>query len=218
MHAAASYGHLDILAYLVSQGQSRSSLAIQYLHFPSAGGDVNIADEDGDTPLYTVENLQTARWLLEHGAILDRRNNEGVSVRALADYVTFLLITNACQPIEHLREDFPEVASYLHSRLDPSSCLLGPEVITSSPPSQHQQNMATEALTSSLMHSVNDIMGRAEAEGRDPDEELRQVVGRTVLEGVIVGYEMTADNEATYHSESGSPNGAKRPRTDDGSH
>lgn len=42
---------------------------------------MNVTDEDGDTPLYTVENLETARWLLDHGATLDRRNNEGVSVR-----------------------------------------------------------------------------------------------------------------------------------------
>jgi hypothetical protein len=87
--------------------------------------------------------------------------------------------------------------------------------MSSSQPSQHQQNIATEALTSSLMHSVNDIMERAEAEGRDPDEELRQIVGRTVLEGVMAGYEMTADSEAAHDSETGSPNGVKRPRTDD---
>ena len=67
------------------------------------------------------------------------------------------------------------------------------------------------------MHSVRGIMERAEGEGRDLDEELRQVVGRTVLEGVIAGYEMTADSEATHTSEAGSPNGVKRPRTD-GSH
>lgn len=45
------------------------------------GGDVNITDEDGDTPLYTVEDVATARWLVEHGAVVDRTNGEGVSVR-----------------------------------------------------------------------------------------------------------------------------------------
>ncbi|KAG0705656.1 ankyrin repeat-containing domain protein [Suillus ampliporus] len=178
MHAAASYGQLVTLAYLVSQG-----------------GDVDITDEDGDTPLYAVENIETARWLLDHGATLDRQNNEGVS------------------PIEHLREDFPETAAYLQSRLDPSSCLM-PEAMLPSQPSQHQQNIATESLTSSLMQSVHNIMQRAEADGQDPDEELRQVVGRTVLEGVITGYGMTTDSDAAHHSEVGSPNGVKRPRTD----
>jgi uncharacterized protein len=45
-----------------------------------AGGDVNITDEDGDTPLYTVENIETATWLVDHGAIVSRVNAEGVSV------------------------------------------------------------------------------------------------------------------------------------------
>lgn len=45
------------------------------------GGDVNIADSDGDTPLYTVENLETARFLVQHGAVVARHNNEGISVR-----------------------------------------------------------------------------------------------------------------------------------------
>lgn len=44
------------------------------------GGDVNITDNDGDTPLYTVETVETARFLVEHGAVVDRTNNEGISV------------------------------------------------------------------------------------------------------------------------------------------
>ena len=47
----------------------------------SLGGDVNTTDDDGDTPLYTVENVETARYLVEHGATVDRRNNEGIQVR-----------------------------------------------------------------------------------------------------------------------------------------
>jgi ankyrin repeat protein len=178
MHAAASYGQLDILAYLFSQG-----------------GNVNVTDGDGDTPLYAVENTETAQWLLDHGSTLNHQNNDGVS------------------PIEHLQEDFPEIAAYLQSRLNPSSCMM-PGAVTTSQPSQHQQNIATESLTSSLMQSVHDIMERSEADGRDPDEELRQVVGRTVLEGVIAGYEMTTDNDAAHNPEADSPNGVKRPRMD----
>lgn len=78
-------------------------------------------------------------------------------------------------------------------------------------PSQHQQNIASDELTSSLMRSVQDIMERAEAEGRDPDEELRQVVGRTVLEGVLTGYEMTTDEDGASRREDA--NGVKKPRT-----
>lgn len=44
------------------------------------GGDINLTDGDGDTPLYTVENIETAQWLIDHGALIDRRNTDGVSV------------------------------------------------------------------------------------------------------------------------------------------
>lgn len=45
------------------------------------------------------------------------------------------------------------------------------------------------------MASVEDIMQRAEAEGWDPEDELRRVVGRTVLEGVASGFQMTTEEE-----------------------
>ncbi|ELU40785.1 Ank domain-containing protein [Rhizoctonia solani AG-1 IA] len=65
MHAAASYGHIPILTYLISKG-----------------GDVNITDEEGDTPLYTAETVAVAQFLVEHGALVDVTNSEGVSVCA----------------------------------------------------------------------------------------------------------------------------------------
>ncbi|KAJ7274469.1 ankyrin repeat-containing domain protein [Mycena haematopus] len=153
MHAAASYGQLQVLEYLISRG-----------------GDVNVEDADGDTPLYTVENVQTARFLVDHGAVLDRHNSEGVS------------------PVDHLREEFSEVANYLQSVASPASA---PTIEIVQQPSQREQDIASEQLTAALMSSVEDIMQRAEAEGRDPEEELRQVVGRTVLEGVVTGYAMS---------------------------
>ena len=44
---------------------------------------MNVADNDGDTPLYTVESIRVARFLVEHGAVIDRRNKEGISVSLL---------------------------------------------------------------------------------------------------------------------------------------
>src|SRR6266852_7657461 len=53
-----------------------------------AGGNVNVSDEDGDTPLYTVENIETARFLVDNGADLTRRNNDGLTVcQALVVYI-----------------------------------------------------------------------------------------------------------------------------------
>jgi hypothetical protein len=63
MHAAASYAHTDLLEYLIS-----------------VGGDVNLRDDDGDTPLYVVESVEMARWLVERGADVGVVNEEGLSV------------------------------------------------------------------------------------------------------------------------------------------
>lgn len=175
MHAAASYGQLPVLSYLVSQG-----------------GDVNVIDEDGDTPLYTVENVETAQWLISHGAAIDRRNNEGIS------------------PADHLEEDFPDVAVFLRSQLTEQP--VAPSEIPISRPSQHQQDVASETLTLALMQSVQDIMRRAETDGTNPDEELRQAVSRAVLEGVLTGYEMSNQQD---RSEQDSEF-CKRPRTEGG--
>lgn len=60
MHAAASYGHVELLNYLIEQK-----------------GDVNIRDSDGDTPLHVCETVEVARVLLEHNADLFARNDEG---------------------------------------------------------------------------------------------------------------------------------------------
>lgn len=90
-------------------------------------------------------------------------------------------------------------------------------------PSQHAQEQASEALTSSLMNSVQDIMERAQREGRDPDAELREVVSRAVIQGVVTGYDMGQDAQdgerradEEDHANGQGVNGAKRSRTDEG--
>lgn len=63
-HAAASYAHLDLLEYLISKG-----------------GDINHPDSDGETPLFTVEAVEVAKWMIERGAKIDVKNHEGETVR-----------------------------------------------------------------------------------------------------------------------------------------
>jgi hypothetical protein len=69
MHAAASYAHTDLLEYLISKG-----------------GDINLRDDDGDTPLYVVESLEMARWMIERGADWGLVNEEGLSVSRLFSF------------------------------------------------------------------------------------------------------------------------------------
>lgn len=67
MHAAASYGHTDLLRYLVNE----------------CNGDINIQDTDGDTPLHVVEDLKTAKVIVgELKANYKIKNSEGQTALA----------------------------------------------------------------------------------------------------------------------------------------
>lgn len=67
------------------------------------GGDVNVTDSDGDTPLYVVENIETAKWLTDHGAVIDRQNLEGQTVSyamgALICITALTIVRCSPQPI-----------------------------------------------------------------------------------------------------------------------
>ncbi|KAJ3114871.1 hypothetical protein HDU96_001532 [Phlyctochytrium bullatum] len=60
IHAAASYGHIGLLEYLLANG-----------------GDPNVTDNDGDTPLFFSEIASIANCLLQHGADATIRNHDG---------------------------------------------------------------------------------------------------------------------------------------------
>ncbi|KAF8322540.1 ankyrin [Clavulina sp. PMI_390] len=189
MHAAASYGHIELLEYLISRG-----------------GDVNVTDEDGDTPIYTVESVQVAQWLVDHGAMVDRRNNEGVS------------------PIEHLEEEFPEVSAHLRSTLTASnptnaSSQTSNIAPASQLPSEHATEVASERLTADLLASVRELASASavnpDGTTREPtEEEIRAAVERVVLQGVVTGHEMgraaASSNETDVGSNGGTSLGPRR--------
>lgn len=63
IHAAVSYGHIELLRYLISKG-----------------GDINIQDSDGDTPLHHAETVDVAKILInEFKANYKLKNSEGLT-------------------------------------------------------------------------------------------------------------------------------------------
>lgn len=58
-------------------------------------------------------------------------------------------------------------------------------------------------------------MERSAREGTDPDEELREAVSKTVIEGVITGHELGEAANAARREDVGHDE-TKRPRTCDG--
>ena len=63
LHAAASWNHPEILSYLVEHG-----------------GDINITDDDGETPLFVVETVAIARLVVQLGGNPSHRNHDGMTV------------------------------------------------------------------------------------------------------------------------------------------
>lgn len=62
VHAAAAYGHTDLLVLLVKK----------------YGGDINVVDSDGDTPLHHCEDVATAKVIIEElGGDFKAINHEG---------------------------------------------------------------------------------------------------------------------------------------------
>ena len=62
-HAASSYGHVNLLKYLIT-----------------CGADVNLRDFDGDTPLHVCETREVAQILIDSGADTRALNGAGQSI------------------------------------------------------------------------------------------------------------------------------------------
>jgi ankyrin repeat protein len=70
VHAAASYGHVELLRALIKD----------------YGVDPNICDEDDETALFSVEDVATAKELIELGTDMNKRNMDGqLAAEKLAD-------------------------------------------------------------------------------------------------------------------------------------
>jgi len=65
------------------------------------------------------------------------------------------------------------------------------------------------------MSTVHEIMERSERDGTDPDEELRAAVSRTVIEGVVTGFDLGEAANAIRREDDGH-DGTKRSRTGNG--
>lgn len=102
IHAAASYGHIDLLKLLIERG-----------------GDINIQDREGDTALHHIEDLAVAKLMVEQlNADFKIRNHEGQTAAQyfeeedeypeIAQYLRSLLHDRpeqtVCDSLPHARE------------------------------------------------------------------------------------------------------------------
>jgi uncharacterized protein len=149
IHAAASYNHIELLSYLVSRG-----------------GDVNLRDHDGDTPIYVAETREMVAALISHGADFGVVNNDGLGV------------------LEFLKQEdeFPDVIAAVQEYLD--SIHNGGNIPTGTTGMGHDRGGITASyvtaseeevsgLSEDVRAQIGAILEKSETEEGDRDQELR---------------------------------------------
>lgn len=151
MHAAASYAHRELMDYLVS-----------------VGGDINVTDEDGDTPLHVVEDKDMAQYMVETlKADPKKKNSDGQT---------------ALQKIEE-EDEFPELVEYLRS--------LSPDLEAEKAYGNESENIIDVPDNTNIRYTMesvpeaeDDPERRAQIEAilrsDNPDEGLRQFIREAV--------------------------------------
>ncbi|OAV93926.1 hypothetical protein, variant [Puccinia triticina 1-1 BBBD Race 1] len=125
------------------------------------------------TPLFSVEDLDTAKLVIELGGDPRHKNSEGKTAA------------------ENLAEDYPEVCNYLRS-------LVGEPPLEESASQSEQEDPAessldpTNEMTKTLIDKVREMMTDAESNGIDTDSpeldlRLRELVTKTVDQSVDLG-------------------------------
>ncbi|CUS08337.1 unnamed protein product [Tuber aestivum] len=169
IHAAVSYNHIPLLRSLVR----------------THGGDVNVQDSEGDTPLFVAETVEVARVLVEElGADVGHRNGLGLT---------------AADTIEEDGQ-FPLVAAYL--------CGLGAVEATAGEDGEGVEGRATtypkpppgisvdlsaaedasEALPpvdDALRRKIEELAAREDFNNEETQRELRGLVTQAVRDHVM---------------------------------
>lgn len=159
VHAAASYGHVDLLKALINEFSV----------------DPNIKDEDGETALFSVEDVTMAKELLSLGTDPEARNDEGqIAADKLAD-----------------DDEQPAVAAYLREIGGSSTSINGSASLPNGnadeahhpPPLPEglELNIGTmmpeeEAADPEFRRRIEELAARSDFETEEGQEELRRII------------------------------------------
>lgn len=162
IHAAVSYGHTELLKYLIENG-----------------GDINIQDAEGDSPLHHVEDAKLARLLVEtYKADWKLKNQEGQT------------------PADYIEEDdeFPEVVQYLRSlnHDNPSESIL--DTLPLPDEVQGHQISYSYQTPDDLIIDIDDsqrLQLKEIVESENPEERLTEFLKKAVKD------QHTTENEAS---------------------
>ncbi|ODV93631.1 hypothetical protein PACTADRAFT_45722 [Pachysolen tannophilus NRRL Y-2460] len=176
IHAATSYGHIELLTYLISKG-----------------GDINIQDADGDTPLHHVEDLRVAKFLIEQlKADYMVKNHSGkTAYRNIEEEDEFPEIAEYLRSLEYKNGEDTENNnnnnnnnSFLDSLPEPGETIGGHQIqykYEDEPlPAPHSQNDNEISILSGLSEEGRENKLKKIVESENPEEALRELVTEAV--------------------------------------
>ena len=195
IHAAASWGHASLLKTLVSE----------------YGGDINIADNDGDTPLFTVESIDMCKLVLELGGDPTLVDNEGLSAAKflledhddIARYLAQLTgeelpaaASTSSIPID--ADDSQDMSADDTSGLDmttaqqilDSNSAARAADLSNLDPASREAAIETNQRAGNLLSQVQEILLEADRTGEDPEARIRAAVDQAVRGTIQAGRAM----------------------------
>lgn len=161
LHAAASYNHVSLLRALVTE-----------FHV-----DVNIADEDGETPLFVVETVAAAQCLVEElKADVGVRNAEGVTAEEkIAGEGDFLVVA------DYLRETRVRAGEGRETNGVQAAPSLPPNVtVNVGTMDEGAQGDGESEVNPEFRRRIEELAARDDFQGEEGQRQLRELIGDAV--------------------------------------
>jgi hypothetical protein len=204
------------------------------------GGDINIADSDGDTPLFTVESMHMCKVVLELGGDPTLIDKEGLSPARflledhedIARYLAGLtgeelpaVASTSSMPMD--AEDDDAVSGTNGLDMGTAQRILDERSrvpdLASMDPASRQAAIETNNRAGALLSQVQEILLQADQTGEDPEARIRAVVDQAVRGTMQAGRAMAemqveqeqADEGGLEEPQQADESGVKRQRTDD---
>lgn len=158
LHAAASYGHIDLLRALVKEFHA----------------DVNLLDEDGETCLFVTENVNIAKCLVEElGVDYNRRNDEGLTAQE-----TITADDSFPEVAAYLAQvmGIPATPAQPADVLNPPAPLPPNVQMNVGTVSEQEANAGTEEVDPEFKRRIDELAAREDFHSEATQNELRQLV------------------------------------------
>ncbi|PLB43966.1 hypothetical protein P170DRAFT_441405 [Aspergillus steynii IBT 23096] len=158
LHAAASYGHLDLLRALVNEYKV----------------DVNLLDEDGETCLFVVENVDMAKCLVEELKVdYNRKNDEGFT--ALDNIETEDAFPEVAAYLRQVM-GLPTPAENPADVLNPAPPLPANLQVNLGTMSEQEVNAGADQVDPEFKRRIDELASREDFQSEATQNELRELV------------------------------------------